>query len=182
MGEKELVKRCQKGDKKAFEELVERFYPYVSGFLLKTTRNSILAEDLTQETFLKMIHNIEKYRPEGASFGTWLISIAKNCYTDHLRKDGIKLEELSEAELFDGLEDPAGQAVEKMTYEEVQKLLLRLSPEQGLAIRLKYEEGLTLEEIARKFGVPPKTVKSRIHEGTEKLRRLLKDKERMGVL
>ena len=44
MGEKELVKRCQKGDKKAFEELVERFYPYVSGFLLKTTRNSILAE------------------------------------------------------------------------------------------------------------------------------------------
>ena len=69
-----------------------------------------------------------------------------------------------------------------MTYEEVQKLLLRLSPEQGLAIRLKYEEGLTLEEIAQKFGVPPKTVKSRIHEGTEKLRRLLKDKERMGVL
>lgn len=59
MGEKELVKRCQKGDKKAFEELVERFYPYVSGFLLKTTRNSILAEDLTQETFLKMIRNIE---------------------------------------------------------------------------------------------------------------------------
>ena len=64
MGEKELVKRCQKGDKKAFEELVERFYPYVSGFLLKTTRNSILAEDLTQETFLKMIRNIEKYRPD----------------------------------------------------------------------------------------------------------------------
>ncbi len=60
-----------------------------------------------------MIRNIEKYRPEGASFGTWLISIAKNCYTDHLHKDGIKLEELSEAELFDGLEDPAGQAVEK---------------------------------------------------------------------
>lgn len=77
MGEKELVKRCQKGDKKAFEELVEQFYPYVSGFLLKTTRNSILAEDLTQETFLKMIRNIEKYRPEGASFGTWLISIAR---------------------------------------------------------------------------------------------------------
>ena len=62
MGEKELVKRCQKGDKKAFEELVERFYPYVSGFLLKTTRNSILAEDLTQETFLKMIRKIPSGR------------------------------------------------------------------------------------------------------------------------
>ena len=90
MGERELVKKCQKGDKKAFEELVEQFYPYVSGFLLKTTQNSVLTEDLTQKAFLKMIRSIEKYRSDGASFGTWLIAIAKNCYTDHLLRDGIE--------------------------------------------------------------------------------------------
>ena len=85
-------------------------------------------------------------------------------------------------EFLDSLEDPVGQTVEKMTYEDVQKMLLHLPPEQGVAIRLKYEEGLPLEAIARKFDIPPKTVKSRIHEGTEKLRRLLKNKERLGAL
>lgn len=81
MNEKDLVKKSQNGDRKAFEDLIRMFYPYVSGFLLKNTNNSDLAEDLTQETFLKMVQNIEKYDLKSkAGFGTWLITIAKNCY------------------------------------------------------------------------------------------------------
>ena len=71
----------------AFDELIRLYYDYVSGFLLKTTENETLCEDLTQETFLKMIRNIERFDPGGsATFGTWLIAIAKNCYIDHLRR------------------------------------------------------------------------------------------------
>lgn len=58
MNEKDLVKKSQNGDKKAFEDLIRMFYPYVSGFLLKNTNNGDLAEDLTQETFLKLVQNI----------------------------------------------------------------------------------------------------------------------------
>ena len=57
--EKALVAACQKGDKQAFNELILLFYPYVYKFLLKTCGEKNLAEDLTQETFLKMVRNIE---------------------------------------------------------------------------------------------------------------------------
>lgn len=78
MNEKALIKKCQRGDKQAFEELIRLYYDYVSDFLLKTTTDSTLSEDLTQETFLKMIRSIEKFDPGGsAAFGTWLITIAK---------------------------------------------------------------------------------------------------------
>lgn len=71
MNEKALIKKCQRGDKQAFEELIRLYYDYVSGFLLKTTMDSTLSEDLTQETFLKMIRSIEKFDPDGsAAFGT----------------------------------------------------------------------------------------------------------------
>lgn len=71
MNEKALIKKCQRGDKQAFEELIRLYYDYVSGFLLKTTMDSTLSEDLTQETFLKMIRSIEKFDPSGsAAFGT----------------------------------------------------------------------------------------------------------------
>lgn len=71
MNEKALIKKCQRGDKQAFEELIRLYYDYVSGFLLKTTMDSTLSEDLTQETFLKMIWSIEKFDPGGsAAFGT----------------------------------------------------------------------------------------------------------------
>ena len=62
-------------------------YTYVSKFLLKITANEIVCQDLTQETFLKLIRNIDKFDVYGkASFATYLMTIAKNCYVDYLRK------------------------------------------------------------------------------------------------
>lgn len=59
MNDKALIKRCQRGDRQAFDELIRLYYDYVSGFLLKNTGDETLSEDLTQETFLKMIRSIE---------------------------------------------------------------------------------------------------------------------------
>ena len=76
MNDKALIKRCQRGDRQAFDELIRLYYDYVSGFLLKNTGDETLSEDLTQATFFKMIRSIEKYDTGGsASFGTWLITI-----------------------------------------------------------------------------------------------------------
>ena len=178
MNEKELIKACQKGEKQAFEELIRLFYPLVSKFLLKMTCDKSLSEDLTQETFLKMIRSIEKYSLEGrASFGTWLITIAKNTYIDHLRRSNIKMMDIDEVQ-FNDFMDVTDRVIQKMQYEEVIKGLADLPPEQGLAIRLKYEENMTLAEIAQQFGVAPKTIKSRIHDGTVKLRRLWNSKRK----
>lgn len=90
-----LIKKCQRGDRQAFDDLIRLYYDYIFGFLLKSTMDKDLTEDLTQETFLKMIRNIERFDPDGrVGFGTWLVTIAKNSYIDHLRRNHIFLENI----------------------------------------------------------------------------------------
>lgn len=178
MDEKTLIKRCRRGDRQAFDELIRLYYGYVFGFLLKSTSDEILTEDLTQETFLKMILNIEKFDPYGsAELGTWLITIAKNCYIDHLRRNRIYIEDISDLPIEDK-RNVEEEAERRLSFEQLTKALDTLPKEQALAIRLKYVEDMTLAQIAERFGVAPKTVKSRIHDGTVKLRRKLGLKER----
>lgn len=182
LNEISLIKKSQKGDKKAFEELIRCYYPYVSGFLLKITANETLTEDLTQDTFLKMVRNIEKFKPDSkASFGTWIITIAKNCFLDYMRHEKIHTEDIEDFEIPDK-NDVASTVEKKLQYEEVLTAVDRLPKEQGLLIRLKYEESLTLAEISEKLNIPQKTVKSRIHEGTVKLRKWLSPNERKNCL
>lgn len=180
MDDNALIKRCQNGERQAFEELIRRYYGYVSGFLLKMTADETLTEDLTQDTFLKMICNIERFAPDGrATFGTWLITIARNVYIDHLRRHRIPFADVDTLPLTDE-RDMTDEVEQRAEYERLLRAIDTLPPEQGLAIRLKYEEELTLAEIAERFGVPSKTIKSRIHDGTVKLRKLLRISERTG--
>ncbi len=178
MNDKALIKRCQCGDRQAFDELIRLYYDYVSGFLFKNTADETLSEDLTQETFLKMIRNIEKFDSGGsAAFGTWLVAIAKNCYIDYLRRNRVHLEDIDSLPLED--EGRVADEVErKLQYEKIVKAMETLPLEQALAIKLKYVEGMTLAQIAERFGVQQKTIKSRIHDGIVKLRRKLNLKER----
>lgn len=99
--------------------------------LLKSTMDKDLTEDLTQETFLKMIRNIERFDPDGrAGFGTWLVTIAKNSYIDHLRRNRIFLENIEEVSLPDG-KDITGAVEQKLQYQEMQAAIDTLPPEQG---------------------------------------------------
>ncbi len=180
MNDKALIKKCQCGDRQAFDELIRLYYDYVSGFLLKNTADETLSEDLTQETFLKMIRNIEKYDPGGsASFGTWLITIARNCYIDHLRRNRIHLEDIDSLPVEDE-RNVADEVERKLQYEQIMEAMETLPVEQALTIKLKYVEDMTLAQIAEQFGVQQKTIKSRIHDGTVKLRKKLNLKERGG--
>lgn len=157
------------------------FYPYVFGFIRKTIGDPVLTEDLTQDTFLKMIRGIDRFDPSGrAGFGTWLITIARNCCIDNLRRNKINVADIDELSpndlaLLAKIPDAADEAVRRQEYKQLLLAIDKLPPEQGIAIRLKYEQELTLAEIAERFGVPPKTIKSRIHEGTAKLRKLFKN-------
>lgn len=182
MNERELIKKCQNGDRQAFEDLIRLYYDYVSGFLLKATGDKLLSEDLTQDTFLKMICGIENYKPKNnVCFGTWLITIAKNRYIDYLRRNSVYIEDIDTVFIAD-VQNIGDTVDNKLQYEQLLKAIESLPPEQGIAIRLKYEEDLTLNEIAKKFRTPAKTIKSRIHEGTVKLRKLIKSTERSDCI
>ncbi|HWQ74202.1 MAG TPA: RNA polymerase sigma factor, partial [Syntrophomonas sp.] len=106
-------------------------------------------------------------------FSTWVMTIAKNCYLDHLRRNRqelLSLEEQDESSQFSVQE----MVLNHLQVDEMLKALESLTPEQAAAIRLKYLEQQTLQEIARRFSCEPKTVKSRIHNGMVRLRKMLK--------
>ncbi len=174
INEKQLIKRCQNGDKAAFNELIRAFYPYVTKYLLKLTASEDIAEDLTQEVFLRIIRTIDSFDINGrASFGTYIITTAKNLYIDRLRRNRITVDSLNDLEITSG-EDIEQKVITSLEFSEVMKYLDGLPPNQAQAIRLKYIDEFTLKEIEGMTGIPAKTIKSRIHEGTKKLRNLLK--------
>lgn len=172
MDEIKLILHAQKGEEDAFQELISIYYSYVLKFLMKLSCNKEVSEDLTQETFIKVIRSIDTYDVYGkASFSTYVITIARNTYIDYLRKNKNVLVNV----------DSQGEVVSRVNIEEdvlkdlelveLLKLIDDLSPEQGEAIKLKYLEEFTLKEIAERFKCEPKTIKSRIHNGIVKIRR-----------
>lgn len=174
MNDIKLIQACQKGEKQAFNELITFYYPYVSKFLRKLTMDEVIVDDLVQDTFIKLIRGIDKFDVHGkAAFATYLMAIAKNCYLDYLRKNrGSPLLSLEDQDI----EDPfkvEDKVLNMLEYNQLMKEIENLPWEQGQAIKLKYVEELTLQEIAEIFHTQPKTIKSRIHEGTIKLRKIL---------
>lgn len=172
-----LIKKCQAGDREAFNELISKYHPYIYKFLIKVSKDENLAQDLTQETFIKIIRNIEKFDVHGnARFSTYIVAIARNVYIDYIRKEKKLLPDNCLNENFitgDSWESTEEIVIDKMYNEEIISNLEKLTEEQKLAIRMKYIEGLTLKEIGNALGVEPKTIKSRIHNGIIKLRKIL---------
>lgn len=177
MEENNLIKKCQRGDKEAFQKLISQYHPIVHKFLVKITNHEQTAEDLTQETFLKIIRNIEKFDIEGkAKFSTYVITIAKNAYIDYLRREKRAIQNTPIPENLN-IEDVHIQVeetvVNKLYGQSILENLEGLSEEQKIAIKLKYIEGLTLKEIGDQLNLETKTVKSRIHNGIVRLRKQL---------
>lgn len=178
MDDCKLIKMCQQGEKTAFQELISKYHPIVYKFLVKLTQDKDLAEDLTQETFLKFIRNIEKYDIYGkAKFSTYIITVAKNCYVDEIRKWGRMRVDFNLDDYASKLPDEGHMeenVVNRLYAAEIKDRLEDLTQEQKLAIRLKYIEGLTLKEISEILNVETTTVKSRIHNGIVRLRKFLR--------
>lgn len=177
MEENNLIKKCQRGDKEAFQLLISHYHPFVYKFLVKIGDNEQTAEDLTQETFLKVIRNIDKFDTAGqAKFSTYIISMAKNAFIDYLRKEKRFRQNMPLPENFN-IEDinihVEDTVVDKLYGQRILADMEDLPEEQRIAIKLKYMEGLTLKEIGDQLNLEPKMVKSRIHNGIVKLRKRL---------
>jgi RNA polymerase sigma factor, sigma-70 family len=172
-----LIKKCQQGDKEAFHLLISKYHPFVYKFLVKLTGNEQVAEDLTQDTFIKLIKSIDKFDINGkAQFSTYIITIAKNTFIDYFRKEKkfINCTSIDESYNIQDMSLNVEEIVaDKLFGQNVMANLEDLSEEQKIAIKLKYIEGLTLKEIGEKLNIEPQTVKSRIHNGIVRLRKLI---------
>jgi RNA polymerase sigma-70 factor (ECF subfamily) len=187
VSELDLVKRCQKGDSGAFDELVIRYRTRVFGMVYNMVHNEQDAWDLAQDSFLKAWKSIGRFRGK-SSFYTWLYRIVMNVTIDWVRKKQIKG---SGAEFDDAIQlkeiDPASKTVpkqdalpsEKMEQGEIRaqidRAIAQLSPEHRAVILMKEIEDMQYNEIAEALDCSIGTVMSRLFYARKKLQNLLRD-------
>lgn len=178
MEDNEIIKKCQRGEKEAFQKLISKYHPFVYKYIYGISQNDSVVEDLVQETFIKIIKGIDKYDLHGkAKFSTYLITTAKNCYIDYYRREKKRTFDISLDEAFNvesGGKNVSELVTDKLYNEDILEQMKNLTEEQQVVIRMRYFEELTHKEIGEILNLEPKTVKSRIHNGMVKLREMIK--------
>ena len=152
-------------------------------------RDRELAEDLAQDTFIKVLNHIDRYRPE-FKLSSWLFKIANNVAIDHLRRrqlDTVSIDGSPHAQTADAVEATslrrrrrAGEsALDEMEARElgtaIERAIASLRPEYRSCIMLRHVEGRSYEEIAATLDLPLGTVKTYIHRARHELREALGD-------
>ncbi len=177
-GDEELMRAYAGGDAAAFEVLYTRYRKSLYGFLLRQCGSPQVAEELYQETWIKLIRARERYEVR-ARFRTFLFSIAHNVLIDSYRSAGRR-PDLQGLEYDEGnpvadqgpqpLPEPEGAAVAGQLAERLLALLGELPDAQREVFLLKEEGGMSLAEIAAATGAGPEAVKSRLRYAWAKLR------------
>ena len=180
MGTESEPVRLRRGDPDAFDALLARYQNRLYRYLLRLTANPAAAEDLFQETWLKVITRIHRY-DERRPFEPWLFSVARNLAIDYLRRRSPEsLDEPSEhgETRIARLEADEPGSLEVLLERERHGLLERKLEELPVvyreALSLRFEEEMTFEEIAAVLSAPLSTVKSRVQRALSMLRRRLK--------
>ena len=179
----DVVALAQQGRDAAFRELVRRYERPVFSLIFRMVRDRELAEDLAQDTFIKVLNHIDRYRPE-FKLSSWLFKIANNVAIDHLRKrhvDTISMDGSPhatsateiEATSFDvsvAQETPLEELESRELGTAIERAIARLRPEYRSCIMLRHVEGRSYEEIAATLDLPLGTVKTYIHRARHQLR------------
>jgi RNA polymerase sigma-70 factor, ECF subfamily len=162
-----LVRRCQEGDRHAFEQLVLRYQKPVFNVALRMLRDRQDALDVAQSTFLKVFEHLADYDP-AFRFYSWLYRIALNESLNALalRKPGGQ----PDADPEDERPGPERVAEGDQALRAIEDALLHIKPELRTVIILRHITHLSYEEMAHVLGLPEKTVKSRLHSARELLR------------
>ena len=161
------------GDAAAFAILHRGLYPRLHAYLLRMRGSSHVADDLAQETFLRM-HRARASFARGASVVPWMYTIARNVLIDHARSSRTRrTEELPEGEAFEPVDtgaDTESSAVANEAARAVERVLARLPASQREAFILKHVEELSYEEMAEITGAGISALKMRVKRASDMLR------------
>jgi len=186
--DQEVVLQARAGREVAYRELIRRYERPIFSLIYRMVRDRELAEDLSQETFVKALNAIDSYRPE-YKFSSWIFKIANNAAIDHLRRRELKtlsLDGAPHAQTADAIEATALQIgdrgetpLEELEARElggaIEEAIGRLRPEYRSCILLRHVDGRPYEEIAQILELPLGTVKTYIHRARNELREALSD-------
>ena len=177
MLEAELIKKCRLNDGLAFEVLIQNYRRQLFSYLLRLSGNRMLAEDLFQETLIKVWKGIKFYNDQN-KFSSWLFSIAHNTAVDSIRSASVRnrTSSLEDTNEYSGKNNPYESLVEKERYEMIMLAVNELPENQKNVFLLRQHGGLTFKEIAKTMDRPLNTVLGHMHYAVLKIRKKL-DKE-----
>jgi len=184
--DKDLVIAARTGSEAAYRELLGRYQRPLFSLIYRMVRDRELAEDLAQETFVKVFNNLGSYDPR-YKFASWIFKIGSNLAIDSLRRKAlptVSLDGSSQATSAEEMEaskitpicpelDPEQVLESKELGREIEAAIGELQTEYCMAIVLRHVEGRSYEEIAEIMEAPLGTVKTYIHRGRAELRERL---------
>ena len=169
----ELVQRLQRRDPRALADLYDRYGRLAYSLILRVVRDAGIAEDLVQETFLRVWNRVHAFDARKGSIGPWLLAVARNRAIDYLRpaagreRNSVEFEETDQPSLFVDME----QGILTSDRARLVKAALeKLSIQQRQVIELAYFEGLSQTEMADRMGQPLGTVKTWVRTALKNLR------------
>jgi RNA polymerase sigma-70 factor (ECF subfamily) len=187
MDETALIRLAQQGDERAFEDLVRQYDQNVLRLALNLLRSPEDANDIYQETFLRVYKNLQTFRFD-CSFSTWLYRIATNLCLDALRKRRVRREEDTVVETSDGVLDrmdtieearaegnPQRQLLNQQLRQRIEDVLKELTPRERTVFELRHYEGLRLRAIGDVLGTSEEAAKNCLFRATQKMRAALGD-------
>src|SRR5918996_868918 len=171
---RKLVERAQAGDRDALEELYLIHFDRIYSYLHMSVGNRHDAEDLTTQTFLKMLEKIGRFRWQSAPFSAWLFRIAHNLAMDHFRANRRWQPEEDVPEPPGG-EEPSAESVamQSIGRESMLELIDNLSPEQQQVLTLKFVFNFSNGEVATILGKTEGAIKSLQHRALVSLHKKL---------
>lgn len=175
IAEEELVSLLKIKDQKGFNILYNNYSGALFGVINKIVQSDDDANDLLQDTFLKIWRNIDNYDPSKGSIFTWMMNIARNLSIDRVRsadfRDSSQNISMEDNVIFQV--DNEYQTVQDIDAIGLQKVVDKLRPEYKQLIDLVYYKGYTQAEVSEEFGIPLGTVKTRIKAAVSSLRTMI---------
>jgi len=177
-----LVNRCLEGDSQAWEVIVRAYTGRLLNMGYQYLGSYAVAEELTQDIFLKVYQNLGSFHPETGSLKSWIMRVGRNLIIDYYRahKREKNVAGSEELEVLDLKSDSKNETPFENLYlaekaEFLYSLLEKISPELREAVILRDIEGLAYQEISDRVGIPVGTVKSRINRGRLELSRKMQE-------
>jgi RNA polymerase sigma-70 factor (ECF subfamily) len=178
--EKELIGEILIGSQAAVEVLVNRYYKEIFSYIYRSTGQYHTSYDLTQEVFIKMMGALNRFDTRSGNFNNWLYKISLNTIRDYFKGRGYRgfkeIVEIDEEKCDEG--SNVVEIISRMSQrEEIKKAIIELPEFQRDAIILRFYHDMKIKDIAAVMDTTESTVKSRLRQGIEKLKSILKEGE-----
>ena len=168
--EKEIISLLENSDKKAITLLYENYSDALFGVIKKVIHNDEVAQDVLQETFVKIWRYSKKYDSNKAKLFTWLFRITRNTAIDKLRSTNLKSDKEIQMDVSDVYN--LGTESTKPELMDVRDNLDRLEPKYQIVLEALFFEGMTQQEASDELDIPLGTIKSRLKIGLRELKKI----------